>query len=84
LALALLKTGNSIAARIAMIAMTTSSSIRVKPRLNKLAGMRVTAERCRASLVRDKQNRQRQFPCEDATRLDMHSIYTDALRIQRI
>jgi hypothetical protein len=29
--LALAKTGNSIAARMAMIAITTSSSIRVKP-----------------------------------------------------
>jgi hypothetical protein len=31
-ALALLKAGRSIAARIAMIAMTTSNSIKVKPR----------------------------------------------------
>src|SRR5690242_9878193 len=36
------KTGKRIAARIAMIAMTTSSSMRVKPRLHGLANITVS------------------------------------------
>src|SRR5690606_4981716 len=38
LALALARAGSSMLARIAMIAITTRSSIRVKPRLARLAG----------------------------------------------
>src|SRR6267142_7249493 len=46
LALALARAGRSIAARIAIMAMTTSSSIRVKPRTRRVRPGRRPKEEC--------------------------------------
>jgi hypothetical protein len=48
--LALLKAGNNIAARIAMMAMTTSSSISVKPRRHERAEALVLDDRSSARI----------------------------------